>query len=84
MDWDGIGTFALFISSGGLGLGFIALMAYKARLSAKIETARLESGGGTPDSTLDQIRELEEQVERLTERVDFTEKLLGDGGRSED
>ncbi len=28
---------------------------------------------------LEQIRDLETKVHRLTERVDFTERLLGDG-----
>ena len=76
MDWDGVGTFALFIASGGVGLGIIALKAYKARLASKLEWARLERADDVPDRVEGQIRDLEEQVERLTERVDFTEKLL--------
>ena len=81
MDWDGIGTFALFISSGAVGVGIILLRAYKARLAAKLEWARLERGGGEADYTQEQIRELEEQVRRLGERVEFSEKLL-EGGRA--
>lgn len=81
MDWDGIGTFALFISSGAVGVGIILLRAYKARLAAKLEWARLEQGGGDADYAQEQIRELEEQVSRLSERVDFSEKLL-EGGRA--
>lgn len=76
VDWDGVGTFAMFIASGGVGLGIIALKAYKARLASKLEWARLERADDTPEPVLEQIRELEEQVERLRERVDFTEKLL--------
>lgn len=83
MDWDGVGTFALFISTGGaslgIGLGIIALRAYKAKLASKLEWARLERADDLPDQALIEIRELEEQVERLTERVDFTEKLLDSG-----
>lgn len=79
MDWDGIGTFALFLSSGAIGVGMILLRAYKARLAAKLEWARLERAGDAPDYTHEQIRDLEEQVERLSERVEFNEKLLGGG-----
>ena len=79
MDWDGIGTFALFISSGAIGLGVIALGAYKAKLASKLQWARLERAEEAPGEALEQVRELEEQVQRLSERVDFTEKLLGDG-----
>lgn len=76
MDWDGIGTFALFLSSGAVGVGIILLRAYKARLAAKLEWARLEQSGGDPDFTQEQIRELEARVDRLSERVEFSEKLL--------
>ncbi len=79
MDWDGVGTFALFIASGAIGLGIIALRAYKARLASKLEWARLERSGEEFEPDLERIRELEVQVQRLEERVDFTEKLLGDG-----
>ena len=40
MDWDGIGTLALFFSSGAVGVGIIALLAYKAKLTSKLEQAR--------------------------------------------
>ena len=83
MDWDGIGTFALFISSGAIGVGIIALRAYKAKLASKLEWARLQRSDDAPDHALEQIRELEQQVHSLTERVDFTEKLLGDGRSGE-
>ena len=80
MDWDGVGTFAMFISSGAIGLAIIALRAYKAKLASKLEWARLvRAEDDAPEQALEQILELEEQVQRLTERVDFTEKLLGDG-----
>ena len=79
MDWDGVGTFALFLSSGAVGIGLIALRAYKARLTARLEQARIEHAGSAPDFGVEQLRELEEKVARLTERVDFNEKLLGSG-----
>ncbi|MGD8277126.1 MAG: hypothetical protein PVH00_03820 [Gemmatimonadota bacterium] len=79
MDWDGIGTFALFLSSGAIGLGIVALRAYKARLASKLELARIERANGGTDETREQLQNLEAEVRRLTDRVDFTERLLGDG-----
>lgn len=84
MDWDGIGTFALFMSSGAVGVGMILLRAYKAKLAANLERMRLEQSGGAPDYTQEQIRELEDRMHRLSERLDFNEKLLEGGGESED
>jgi len=78
VDWDGIGTFALFLSSGAVGLGIIALKAYGARLASKLEVERLRRAGPTQDEVTEQMRYLEDQIHRLTERVDFTERLLGD------
>jgi len=79
VDWDGVGTFALFIASGGVGMGLIALHAYKAKLAAKLEWERLRRSSTAPDELVEQLRDLETKVHRLTERVDFTERLLGDG-----
>ena len=82
MDWDGIGTWALFFSSGAVGVCLIALNAYKAKLASKLEWERLRRSHAHPDEVLEQIQDLEGQVHRLTERIDFTERLVGDG-RSE-
>jgi hypothetical protein len=79
VDWDGIGTFALFLSSGAIGLGIIALRAYQARLASKLEWARLKQAEDRPEPDMERVRDLEVQVQRLTDRLDFTEKLLGDG-----
>jgi hypothetical protein len=76
VDWDGIGTFALFISSGAIGLGIIALKGYQARLASKLEWARLERGQDGRDDTAERLQELEEQVRNITERVEFTDQLL--------
>jgi Mg2+ and Co2+ transporter CorA len=82
VDWDGVGTFAMFIASGAVGLGIIALRAYKARLASKLDFARLQRERDVSDEDVqEQIRDLEDQVQRLTERVDFTEKLLSSGSR---
>lgn len=78
VDWDGIGTFALFMSSGAVGVGIILLRAYKARLAASLERARIEHSGGDPEYAQEQIRDLEDQVRQLSERLDFNEKLLGE------
>ncbi len=82
MDWDGIGTFALFISSGALGVGIIALKAYKARLASKLEWARLERSTDVGDETAERLHHLEDQLRNLHGRLDFTEKLLSDGDSS--
>jgi len=79
MDWDGIGTFALFLSSGAVGLAVIGLKAYKARLAAKLEWARLERSNETDDISSEQLQNMEEQIQRLSDRVDFTERLLEKG-----
>lgn len=80
MDWDGVGTFALFLSSGAVGLGIIALKAYKARLASKLERARLERSQDDREYTTERIQELEDQVRRISERVEFTDQLLtGEG-----
>ena len=82
MDWDGVGTFAMFLASGAVGVGIVALKAYKARLASKLEFARLEKYREAPDDEVqEQIRDLEDQVQRLTERLDFTEKLLSSGAK---
>lgn len=83
MDWDGVGTFALFMASGAVGVGMIMLRAYKAKLEARLEEKRLQQLGGVPDAVvLDHLRSLETQVKRLTDRVEFSERLLEGGGRS--
>ncbi len=80
VDWDGVGTFALFISSGAIGVAVVMLRAYQARLTSKLETERLRSAAAAPvDHQIEgQIHDLEVQVRRLTERVDFSERLLSD------
>ncbi len=74
MDMDGIGTFALFLSSGAVGMGLILLSAYRMRLKTRLEEKRLES---ISDSVIDELRH---EMRRLNERVDFAERLL-EGGR---
>jgi Mg2+ and Co2+ transporter CorA len=72
----------MFLASGAVGVGIVALKAYKAKLASKLEFARLEKYREAPDDEVqEQIRDLEDQVQRLTERLDFTEKLLSSGAK---
>jgi hypothetical protein len=82
VDWDGVGTFALFLSSGAIGLGIIALRGYQAWLASSLEKARLSRPESDSGEVQDQIQHLENQVAQLSERVDFSERLLA--GRHEE
>ena len=79
MDWDGVGTFALFLSSGAVGLGLVLLKAYRLRLQHKMEMARLKDRSDGSEEVLEHLQHLEQRLARLDERVDFTEKLLTEG-----
>ena len=79
MPSDIIATIVFFAISGVVGAGVIGLYAYKMKLASKLEWARLHAAEDVPEQTLEQIHDLQDQVERLTERVDFTEKLLDSG-----
>ena len=72
----------MFLSLGAIGVGLIVLRAFKAKLASNLEWERLRRSDTPPEEVLEQIQYLEAQVHRLTERVDFTERLVGDG-RSE-
>ena len=77
MDMDGIGTFALFLSSGAIGISLVLLRAYHLKLKARIEEARIDA------ISSDTIDELRHEMHRLSERVDFTERLLARGKQTE-
>ncbi len=76
MDWDGVGTFALFMASGAVGLGIVFLKAYKERLKAGIEKERIRAMGSDESELLDEVRVLRGQMVRLEERAEFTDRLL--------
>lgn len=84
MDWNGVGTFALFFSTGAIGVGLIMLSGFRMKLKHRLELQRLQ--GGSQDD-VDQLREelhdvLEQQNAQITdlqERLDFTERLLTKG-----
>ena len=79
MDWDGSGTFAFFDASRAVGVGLTLLKAYSMSLKAKIERERIRAGSHGGEEILDQLQTLTTQMHRLSERVDFTERLVGSG-----
>ena len=80
MDWDGVGTFALFLASGAVGVTVALVRAYKAKLSAELERERIRATHGPGSSEVtERLTAVEAEMERLTDRLDFTEKLLGAG-----
>ena len=84
MDWDGVGTFAMFLASGAVGVSIALLKAYKAKLAANLERERIRAHRGEDAAdVLDKLNALESQVGRLADRVDFTERLLGSGDGAE-
>lgn len=84
MDWDGVGTFAMFLASGAVGVSIAMLKAYKAKLAANLERERIRAHSGEDAAeVLDKLATLESQMGRLSDRVDFTERLLGSGSEVE-
>ena len=80
MDWDGVGTFALFLATGAVGISVVMLKAYGLKLRAKLEREQLrQHGAADSQELLEKVESLQTEVGRLTERLDFTEKLLNSG-----
>ncbi len=77
MDWDSLGAFALFASGGAIGVGLIFLRVYALNLKSKLDWEKIRAGAKASDEMAEQLQVLSDQVERLTERADFTERLLG-------
>ncbi len=88
MDMDGIGTAAMFLSSGVIGVGLIWLAAYRTKLKVGWARDRLH---GSSDDAVDELRQemhdlLAQQASQLGdlhERLDFTERLLSQGPKGE-
>lgn len=84
MDFDSIGAFALFISSGAVGAGLILLAGFRMKLKADIDKLRLGDSGR---EAMEELREELQQtiarqaaeIDELSERLDFTERLLTEG-----
>ena len=86
MDMDGIGTFALFLSSGALGMGLIWLAALRMKLKNQLERERLQQSDGHNDLREEMHERFERQeanIGELQERLDFTERLLSRGRAEE-
>lgn len=66
----------------GVVVAALFLGAYKAYLAAKLDAA--EIGDAATAAALNRIESLEAEVERLTERADFTDRLLGPAPRNQD
>ena len=66
----------------GVVVAALVLRAYRDHLAAKLDAA--EIGDATTAATLDRIEALEAEVERLTDRADFTDRLLESGPRYQD
>ncbi len=84
MDMDGVGTFALFISSGGIGIGLVLLAGFRMKLKHKLELARLgDQSADAVDQLRDEMHDLIEQqgaqLADMQERLDFAERLLTKG-----
>ena len=84
MDMDGVGTMAMFLSSGVIGIGLIVLAGYRMRLKASLEQERLrQSSAGDVDELREEIHDLIErqggEIAELHERLDFAERLLTKG-----
>ena len=84
MDWDGIGTMALFMSSGIVGIGLIMLGAYGLKLKHRLEQDKLAQGQQHESELTDTLLVLQEQMGRLNDRMDFNERLLEKGDRSKE
>lgn len=65
----------------GVVVAALFLGAYKAYLAAKLDAA--EIGESASSAALARIEALEKEVERLSERADFTDKLLQSGPSSQ-
>ena len=84
MDFDSIGAFALFISSGVVGAGFILLAGFRMKLKADLEKLRFrESGSDATEELREELRQSiarqSAEIDELSERLDFTERLLTEG-----
>lgn len=89
MDWDGIGSFALFAAMGMIGAAFL-LGPIGRSISKRIAGRDADSGG---DEVLARLREVEQRLAEveaantrlaeLEERLDFAERLLTQSGGAE-
>jgi hypothetical protein len=84
MDMDSIGAFAMFLSTGAFGIGWIWLWAYRMKLKNGLEREKLRaSSNDTVEELRQEVHDLlaqqASQLDDLHERLDFTERLLTQG-----
>jgi hypothetical protein len=88
VEWDAIGTFALFFSAGAVGVAWTILAGYRSRLKANLEIERMrhQSGEGVEELRQEMHELLAQQaaqLDDLAERIDFAERLLTKGNQSD-
>lgn len=84
MEWDAIGTFAMFLAQGAVGVGVLVLLGYRMKLKSQLEQERLkQTTAGAADELRRAMHELlaqqQSQLDELHERLDFTERMLTSG-----
>jgi hypothetical protein len=75
-----IGVFIPIIMFGGFFAWMISLSPVGKALAERLRHGPLPRGGGTPEDQaelVESVEELRREVAELAERVDFTERLLG-------
>jgi hypothetical protein len=75
-----IGVFIPIIAVGGFFAWMISLSPLGKALAERLRHGPVPRGGGTGEDQaelLEQVEELRREVAELAERVDFTERLLG-------
>lgn len=88
MDMDSIGAFAMFLSTGAFGIGWIWLFAYRMKLKNGLEREKLRASSSDAVEELrqemhDLLAQQASQLDDLHERLDFTERLLSQGSKGE-
>lgn len=75
-----IGVFIPIIAIGGFFAWMISISPLGKALAERLRHGPIPRGGGTAEDQaelVDQVEELRREVAELAERVDFTERLLG-------
>ncbi len=84
MEWDAIGTFAMFLAAGAASIAWTVYAGYRVKINSELERERLRAT--STDAAEDLRRELHDviaqqqaQLDELNERIDFTERMLASG-----
>ena len=89
MEWDAIGTFAMFLAAGAASVAWTVYAGYRVKINAELERERLRAT--STDAVEDIRRELHDviaqqqaQLDELNERIDFAERMLTSGRGAEE